>query len=107
MTLEENSEKRGGVCSISEALSRFLRTSRLDRRLREHEVFAAWSETLGAPLAAQARAVRFQDGELVVEVSSATLLQELANFTGDGHRRAANRRLGGNLIQRVSFQPRR
>jgi len=105
--LEENSEKRGGVCSISEALSRFLRTSRLDRRRRAHEVFAAWNETLGPPTADRARAVRFQDGELVVEVSSATLLQELANFTGDRHRRAANRRLGGDLIHRVSFQPRR
>jgi len=107
MTLEANSEKRGGVCSMSEALSQFLRTSRLDRRLREHQVFAAWSETLGQPAAARARAVRFQNGELVVEVSSATLLQELANFTGEGHRRAANRRLGGDLINRVSFQPRR
>ena len=92
---------------MAEALQQFLRASRLDRRLAEHEVLAAWDEALGPPLAGRARALRFRDGELVVEVASAALLQELSNFTGEGHRRAANRRLGAERIRQVTFQPRR
>jgi hypothetical protein len=92
---------------MADALQRFLRASRLDRGLAEHEVLAAWSQTLGPAQATRARAVRFRDGELVVEVASAALLQELSNFTGEGHRRAVNRRLGAERIQRVTFQPRR
>ena len=101
------SEKRGGVSSMADAVQQFLRTSRLDRRLVEHEVLAAWGQALGPAQAARARAVRFRDGELLVEVASAPLLQELTTFTGEGHRRAVNRRLGAEHIQRVTFQPRR
>ena len=101
------SEKRGGVSSLGEALEGFLRTTRLDRRLEEQQVLSAWDATVGRELALRARPVRFRAGELVVEVASAALLQELDNFTGEGHRRAVNRRLGADRIQRVSFQPRR
>jgi hypothetical protein len=75
--------------------------------MAEHEVLAAWGQAMGPALVERARAVRFRDGELTVEVASATLLQELNNFTGEGHRRAANRRLGSERIRRVTFQPRR
>ena len=101
------SEKRGGVSSMADALQQFLRASRLDRGMAEHEVLAAWGQVLGPVQAARARAVRFRDGELLVEVASAPLLQELTNFTGEGHRRAVNRRLGAERIRRVTFQPRR
>ena len=92
---------------MAEALKQFLRASRLDRGLAEHEVLAAWGQVLGTDQAPRARAVRFRDGELVVEVASAALLQELSNFTGESHRRAVNRHLGAERIERVTFQPRR
>ena len=99
-------EQRGGVAPLGDALSAFLRSARLDRRLAESQVLAAWNASLGDALAQRARALRFVDGELVVEVASAAHLQELSNFTGEGFRRTANKLLGAERIQRVTFQPR-
>ena len=95
------------MASLGEALTRYLRETRLDRRLSEHEVLGAWSAAIGPKLAARTRVVRFRDGELAVEVDSAALLQELRNFTGEGRRREANRLLGVERIRTVDFQPRR
>lgn len=100
--------RRGGVSSLHDALGQFLRATGLERRLVEQRALAAWSAALGPQRAARARAVRCRNGELLVEVDSAALLQELTNFTGEGLRRAVNQRLGGDEpILRISFQPRR
>jgi predicted nucleic acid-binding Zn ribbon protein len=93
---------------MGEALGQFLRATGLERRMGEQRVLSAWSAVVGPERALRARAVRCRNGELLVEVDSAALLQELKNFTGEGLRRAVNQRLGGGEpIQRVSFQPRR
>ena len=99
--------RRGGVSPLGDALLGFLRDAKLDRRLREAEVFAAWRATLGPQLAERAVAVRFEQGELTVEVASAALLGELKGFTGERHRENANVRLGAPRIHSVSFKPRR
>ena len=106
-TLRTHDDKRGGMSSMGDALGHFLRSSGLERRMGEQRALAAWSKALGPESAKRARAVRCRDGELLVEVDSAALLQELKNFTGEGLRRATNKLLGGEPIQRVSFQPRR
>ena len=96
-----------GPASIASVLSAYLRESGLAPRMRNLPVFRAWSEALGRELARHARAVRFQKGELVVEVDSATHLHELANFSGERFRVLANQRLGSEQIRRVTFQPKR
>lgn len=103
----KDQSQRGGVSPLGDALAGFLRGAKLDRRMREAEVFAAWRAVLGPQLSERARAVRFERGELTVEVSSAALLGELAGFTGERHRRTANQRLGGDRIHSVIFKPRR
>ena len=100
-------DKRGGVAPLAVALAEFLRANRLDGRLAEQQVLAAWRAAVGERLAGQARALRFRSGELLVEVASAAQLQELRNFTGEGYRQAANRELGAERIRKLSFQPRR
>jgi hypothetical protein len=85
-------------------LGTFLRRSGLDQKLRDAEVLGAWREAVGPELAQRARAVRFRDGELTVEVAASALLAELEGFTGEDLRRAANARLGAERIARVSFQ---
>ncbi len=99
----KNSEKRGGVASLGAVLTAFLRSARLERSLAEERVLAAWRAAAGEALAGRARALRFRDGELLVEVNSAAHLQELRNFTGENYRKAANKRLGEERIRRVSF----
>jgi hypothetical protein len=105
--LRREESRRGGVAPLGDALAGFLRGAHLDERMRERAVFGAWRAALGPALAERAVAVRFQRGELTVEVAGAALLGELMSFTGERHRRDANARLGGNRIQSICFKPRR
>jgi hypothetical protein len=86
------------------AVERYLRESGLGPRMRNLEVFRAWKLALGAALAARARPVRFEGGELEVAVRSAAHLNELQSFTGEGFRRKANQRLGSERIRSVVFR---
>lgn len=92
---------------MREALESYLRASGLEAQIRDATVFRAWSRTLGSALAARAKPVRFRDGELLVEVDSAAHLAQLKGFTGEVHRKAANRLLPRPLIHRVVFKTRR
>jgi hypothetical protein len=91
---------------MQDALSRYLARTGLDSKLRNAKVIRAWDQTLG-PMAVHARAVKFQRGELVVEVDSAAHFAELSSFTGEAYRRATNQRLGRETIERVTFQKKR
>ena len=51
--------------------------------------------------------MRFARGELLVEVESAAHFQELSSFTGEQYRVLANRRLGGEEIQKIVFKLKR
>lgn len=92
---------------IARALEGFLAASGLSERLRNRDVFQAWAAALGQELGRRARAVRFAQGELCVEVESAAHLHELTNFTGEQFRELANARLGSERIRRVTFQLKR
>jgi hypothetical protein len=93
--------------SMQDALGRFLRSSGLGPRLRGWPVFQAWIEAAGSELARHARPVRFERGELVVEVGSAAHYQELASFTGETYRQRANERLERPEIRRIVFRLKR
>jgi len=69
----------------------------------EGPVFDAWAKAAGAELARRARAVRFQNGELLVEVEPATDLLELKSFV-EHYRQLANEALGRDSIQRIVFK---
>ena len=96
--------QRGGVIPLHDVLGAYLRDSGLAPKVAQAQVFRAWTAAVGEALAQRAKAVRFRDGELLVEVQSAPHLHELANFTGEDYRRAANERLGAPRIERVVFQ---
>jgi hypothetical protein len=92
---------------MQDAVGGFLRASGLGSRLRHWPVFEAWIQALGKDLAHRAKPVRFERGELVVEVDSASHFQELASFTGEGYRERANARLAKPVIRRVVFRLKR
>jgi hypothetical protein len=92
---------------MQDALGGFLRASGLARRMGTWPVFQAWIEALGVDLARRAKPVRFERGELLVEVDSAAHFQELASFTGEGYREKANARLPKPDIRRVLFRLKR
>jgi hypothetical protein len=99
-------QKHSGPAPLGEVLNSYLAGKGLDSKLRGARAIRAWDRTLGAQ-AARARAVRFRDGELVVEVDSAPHLAELAGFTGEQYRQAVNRTLGREVVTRVTFQRKR
>ena len=84
-----------------------LRARGIDSRSQHVEVFRAWREALGTELAQHARAVRFQRGELLIEVDSAAHFQELQSFTGENYRQRANEHLPQPAIDRVVFKLKR
>ena len=89
---------------MREAMRAFLGESGLSAKLKNGEVLHAWSAAAGPALAGRARPVSFLRGELVVAVRSAPHFQELSGFAGEGIRRAANKRLGGERIRSVTFR---
>ena len=93
-----------GPRPIRDVLQAFLRESGLRSGPRTDEVFEAWLGVVGEGLARHARPVRFQRGELTVEVDSAAHLQELKGFTGEGFRTKANAELGSTRIRRVVYR---
>jgi hypothetical protein len=101
---EEPQRARGGIAPMRLAVERYLRDSGLGARMRGLEVFRAWKQAVGVALAARARPVRFENGELEVAVRSAAHLNELESFTGESFRRKANQRLGSERIRRVVFR---
>jgi hypothetical protein len=101
---EREVDRRGGLAPLRVAIDGFLNTSGMAPRLRGAQVLGAWREVVAPAVARRARAVRFDRGELVVEVASAPCLHELESFTGENYRRAANARLGSERIRRVTFR---
>jgi len=101
-----NVPSRRGPAPLGDALRSFLRSSGLDAQLRDARVYAAWHAAVGDALAKRAVPVRFDQGELTVEVTSSAHLQELTNFTGEQYRALANARMGREVIQRVVFKAR-
>lgn len=98
---------RAEPVALKEAVGGFLRASGLSTRMRHVEVFRAWNRAVGESLARRAKPVRFERGDLVVEVDSAAHHQELVAFTGEGFRERANALLGGPTIRRAIFRLKR
>jgi hypothetical protein len=96
--------RRGGIAPAKAVLDRYLRNTGLGARLRDNSVFKAWRDALGPTMAARAKALSFERGELHVAVRSAAHLQELTSFTGEGYRLKANQRLGSERIRSVVFR---
>lgn len=96
--------KRGGVASMRNALGAYLRQSGLDAQFSKARIFKGWRDAVGASVAMRARPVRYENGVLEVAVKSAAHFQELSSFTGEGYRKAANRKLGGERIRKIEFR---
>ena len=77
----------------------FLREAGLNKSPARNRVFDAWNGVLGPAERKRTKPVRFQRGELLVEVDSSPFLHELANFRGESYRQRANESLGTETIQ--------
>ena len=96
--------KPRGPLPIEDILKTVLKEAGLHSSPTRHRVFQAWESVLGEAERARSQPVRFQRGELLVEVDSSPFLHELANFRGEGYRRRANESLGKETIKKVVFK---
>lgn len=98
---------RGGLSTIQDALQTFLKDAGITRsRGLVANVYRAWEAAVGREFAKRARPVRFDRGELTIEVASSSLLHELVSFTGEELRLRTNENLGRELVHRMIFKQR-
>lgn len=102
-----SSERGKRIAPLGDAVQRYLAATGLAQRRKDAAIYAAWDDAVGPELAVTARATSFSKGQLVVEVASSALLQELVGFTGEGFKQRANSLLDRPHIRRVTFRLRR
>jgi hypothetical protein len=100
-------ERGRRIAPLADAVQRYLAATGLAQRRKDASIYAAWDDAVGPELALTARASSFSKGQLVVEVASSALLQELVGFTGEGFKQRANSLLDRPHIRRVTFRLRR
>lgn len=89
---------------IGAPLKDLLARLHLTEPLRGWQAVEAWPEVVGERVAARARAVSFRDGTLLVEVDSATWMNELG-YLKLRMVTELNRRLGGEIVREIRLQP--
>jgi len=102
-----NGEPRRGrpePSSLGDLLGDITRAAGIDRPKRTDPIFDAWNDVAGEKLSAVARPVRFRQGELAIDVSSASHYHELVAFTGEGLRKRLNEALGEERVKRLAFK---
>lgn len=84
---------------------RWMRENRAADRLDPESVFRKWKEVVGDQIAERTRVVDFRRGELVVEVDSAPLLNELSTYYREEILHSLKEREEFRGIQRIRFKP--
>ena len=69
-----------GVASISEVLQSWIKENKASERLSEGTIFSRWKEIVGDEIGARTRVIQSSGGELVIEVCSSALLNELSTY---------------------------
>ena len=75
-----------GMASIEQVLKRWLKDNKVAARTESSEVageqaiYGEWKEIVGPEIAARTRIVDVRRGEIIVEVDSAALLNELSTY---------------------------
>lgn len=94
--------RRTNTQSISEVLNEVLKEYKLDERLRETRVYAAWSEVLG-PLAKTTESLYMKNGVLFVSITSSVVRNELLMRRSDIVK-ALNEKTGENSVCDIVFR---
>jgi predicted nucleic acid-binding Zn ribbon protein len=94
--------RRTNTQSISEVLTEVLKEYKLDERLRETRVYAAWPEVLG-PLAKTTESLYMKNGVLFVCITSSVVRNELLMRRSDIVK-ALNEKTGENTVRDIVFR---
>jgi len=87
-----------------EGIKQLLKRYKLWNTYQEQRALLIWPQVTGKKIAKLTRTKRFSRGTLLVEVSSATVAQELA-FLEEQYRTKLNSLLGKQVVERIRFTP--
>ena len=96
--------EKAGPESIDLVLKRLMKKYRVSQRLDKEEVYEKWKEVVGEAVAEQTRVVDLNSGVLLVEVGSASLLQELSMFYKDAILQSLHQFQHFDLIREIRFR---
>ena len=73
-------DPRGGLAPIDQILKRWVKANKVSVRLQDERLLSVWAQVVGKDIAERTRVVDASRGELLVEVDSAPLLNELSTY---------------------------
>lgn len=96
------SQRKADVQSVGESLQDLIRVYRLQGKLTQTRVIAAWPELMGRPVALKTTELYFQNRKLFVRITSAPLRHQL--FMGRTEILSrVNEAAGDSIIDEVVF----
>jgi len=95
---------RRGMATITDLVKRWMKENKVKQRVGEGSLFDRWREVVGEEIAAQTRVVDVKNGELLVEVASASLLNELSTYYGEEILQSLRGREEFRGVYRIKFK---
>lgn len=92
--------RKSNESSLKQAIDEFLDTYRLREKMNEVKINEAWSRVMNDAICKRTAQIRFREGILHLEVTSAPLREELT-YQRDKIRDTLNAELGGDYIRDV------
>lgn len=89
--------------NIKEAISEFLKVSRLSRKLAERKVIDGWEKLMGKMIAKHTREISIRDKKLFLQLTSAPLRQELF-YAREKIIKMVNEEAGEEVVKEIVFR---
>ena len=80
LNFDKAHSRQPGAAYVPDLVKQWLKENRVAQRLATESLFARWREVVGDEISSHTRVVDVVRGELLVEVDSAPLLNELATY---------------------------
>lgn len=77
---QERKEPSVEMDSVADLLDKWLKKNKVKQRVDPASLFGRWRDVVGEKVARRTRVVDVRSGELIVEVSSSALLNELSTY---------------------------
>jgi len=92
--------RRSNTQSLSEVIQEYIKTMRIERKLKEVDIVQSWEELLGKTIARYTRNIYIRNKVLYVELNSSVVKNELFMMREEIRRRI-NEREGEEIITSV------
>jgi predicted nucleic acid-binding Zn ribbon protein len=88
------------LSSLGEAISEFLSSAGLDKKLAETKAIAAWSKLMGPAITKHTKEIYIRDKKLIIKLDSSVLREELS-FGKEKIKNMLNDEVGSQVIEDV------